>query len=149
MKKVILWITIPFIAMQFIRVELPKTSNLDVRYELKAPKEVLQILKRSCFDCHSNETKYPWYSNIAPISWYVKSHIKKGREIVNFSIWETYPKSKKIKILEKIPKAIVIRMPMPTYLWLHERAKLSKDDKKILKNWAINLKNSLEKEVNR
>jgi len=147
MKKVILWTTILFIAIQFIKIDIPPVKDIDQNISLQAPKEVLQILKRSCFDCHSNETKYPFYSNIAPISWYIKSHIKKGREIVNFSIWNSYSKDKKIKILEKIPKAIVIRMPMPTYLWLHKRAKLTKEDKKILKSWAINLKNSLKKEV--
>jgi len=145
MKKVILWITIPLIAVQFIKVELPKAPDIDKNLELKASDEVLSILKRSCYDCHSYNTKYPWYSNIAPISWYVKSHIKKGREIVNFSIWESYTKEKKIKILEKIPKAIVIRMPMPTYLWLHKEAKLSKEDKRLLKSWALNLKQEEDK----
>ena len=149
MKKVILWITIPFIAIQFIDIEIPKTPDIKKDLNLKAPDRVISTLKRSCYDCHSYNTKYPWYSNIAPISWYVKSHIKKGREILNFSIWQSYTKEKKIDILEKIPKAIVIRMPMPTYLWLHKEAKLSKEDKRVLKSWASNLKNSLEKEVKR
>jgi hypothetical protein len=146
MKKTILLLTIPIIAIQFIKVDVPQIKEKKGT-KIQAPQNVIQILKRSCFDCHSNETKYPWYSHIAPISWYVKSHIKKGREIVNFSIWNSYTKEKKIKILEKIPKAVVIRMPMPTYLWLHKEAKLTKEDKSILKSWAINLKNSLEKEV--
>lgn len=146
MKKTVLILTIPFIAMQFIKVDIPKIEEKR-GIKLKASQNITQILERSCFDCHSNETKYPWYSNIAPISWYIKSHIKKGREIVNFSIWEAYTREKKIKVLERIPKAIVIRMPMPTYLWLHREAKLSKGDREILKSWALNLKNSLENEV--
>ncbi len=145
MKKAILWITILFVGIQFIKIEVPTVSNIKKAYELNASNRVLSILERSCFDCHSNNTNYPWYSKVAPISWYINSHIKKGRKILNFSKWNGYSKDEKIKILDRVPKAIIIRMPMPTYLWLHEDAKLSKEDKLILKSWSIKLKDNLEK----
>ena len=144
MKKILIWVIFPLIAIQFITVDVPDKLNGNPKYELKAPTEVMSILKRSCFDCHSNSVTYPWYDKIAPISWYVKSHVKKGREIVNFSKWNSYPKGKKLKILDRLPKALVIRMPLPTYLWLHREAKLSNRDKKILREWV----EKIQKEIN-
>ncbi len=139
MKNILIWIILPFIAIQFIKIDVPDKLNGNFQDELKAPKEVMSILKRSCFDCHSNSVTYPWYDRIAPISWYVKSHVKKGRRVVNFSKWNSYSKEKKLKILERLPKALVIRMPLPTYLWLHKEAKLSKRDKEILRKWVEKL----------
>ncbi len=140
MKNILIWVILPLIAIQFIKIDVPDRINGNPKDEIEAPKEVLDILKRSCFDCHSNSVKYPWYDRIAPISWYVKSHVKKGREIVNFSEWNSYSKEKKLKILTKIPKAIVIRMPLPSYLWLHKEAKLSNSDKRVLKEWVEKIK---------
>ncbi len=142
MKTILIWVILPLIAIQFITIDVPDKLNSNPKDEIKAPKEVISILKRSCFDCHSNSVTYPWYDKIAPASWYVKMHVKKGREIVNFSKWNSYSKEKKLKILDRLPKAIVIRMPLPTYLWLHKDAKLSNSDKEILRKWIERLKNS-------
>ncbi len=144
MKNILIWLIFPLIAIQFITVDVPDKLNGNPKDKLKAPKEVMSILKRSCFDCHSNSVTYPWYDKIAPASWYVKSHVKKGREIVNFSKWNSYSKEKKLKILDGLPKALVIRMPLPTYLWLHKDAKLSNSDKEILKRWVEKLQNGLK-----
>jgi hypothetical protein len=143
MKKTLLWIIIPLIAIQFIRMDVQQTLTSEPKYKIDAPKDVLNILKRSCFDCHSNHVNYPWYDTIVPASWYVKSHVKKGRKILNFDIWNSYNRERKSKILKKFSKAIVIRMPLPTYLWLHEDAKLSTNDKKILNKWVENLQHKL------
>ncbi len=145
MKKVVLWILILFVPIQFITVEVPKVVDRDGLGGIDAPKSIISILKRSCFDCHSDDRSYPWYGYVAPISWYLKSHINRGLKIVNFSRWGEYSEERKRDILERIPKAIVIRMPMPTYLWLHPEAKLSKEDRELLKGWV--LKNLEEKEV--
>ena len=142
MKTILIWVIFPLIAIQFITIDVPDKLNSNPKDELKAPTEVMSILKRSCFDCHSNSVTYPWYDKIAPASWYVKMHVKKGREIVNFSKWNSYSKEKRLKILDRLPKAIVIRMPLPTYLWLHKDAKLSNSDKEILRKWIERLKNS-------
>ncbi len=96
MKKAILWITILFVGIQFIKIEVPTVSNIKKAYELNASNRVLSILERSCFDCHSNNTNYPWYSKVAPISWYINSHIKKGRKILIFLNWE-WPYSKRLE----------------------------------------------------
>lgn len=132
------------IAIQPFSLDVKATLPIDKSEELQAPKEVLTILKRSCYDCHSSEVKAPWYYKVAPISWYTQLHVKNGREVVNFSKWNSYTKEQQLKILKKLPKAIVIRMPLNSYLYAHEEAKLSKDEKKTLKNWVKSLKEKVK-----
>jgi hypothetical protein len=143
MKNIILWFILPLIAIQFIDLDVAQNIPIDKKLQLKASKEVMDILNRSCVDCHSNRVKYPWYDYIAPIKWYAQIHVKNGRRAFNYDIWNSYNRDKKIKILEKIPDVLKIRMPLPSYLWLHKEAKLSKDDKKILKKWAEGLQKEL------
>ena len=103
---------------------------------LEAPQAVQAILERSCFDCHSSHTTFPWYSSIAPASIFTKMHVKEGREHLNFSTWNAYTDEKKLKYLDKIPKAIKSKMPMASYLILHKEATLSDADKEVLTKWA-------------
>jgi len=138
------WFIVSLVAIQFITFDVPAQLPTHSEDEIKAPKEVMHILKRSCYDCHSSSVTYPWYDKIAPVSWFVKTHIKNGRRVVNFSNWNNYSKERQLKIMEKLPKAIVIRMPMPSYLWLHPEANLSNEDKKILTQWAKNLEKSIK-----
>jgi hypothetical protein len=144
LKSFWFWFFIIFIAIQFIPMDVPATLEDNHQEEIKAPTEVLKILKRSCYDCHSSHSTYPWYDRVAPASWFVKTHVKNGRKVVNFSKWETYNKEKQFKVMDKLPKSIVIRMPMPSYLWLHKDATLNKTDRKILKEWAENLKENIK-----
>ena len=144
MKKLILWILIPSIAIQFIQMDVPQTLKITPHQEIDAPIEVMEILQLSCYDCHSNSILYPWYSKIAPISWYTQSHVKNGRRVVNFSQWKSYDKKKKLKVIQELPKSLLIRMPLPDYLWTHKEAILSKEDKKLLSNWAKEVQKSLE-----
>ncbi|PKN14356.1 MAG: cytochrome C, partial [Deltaproteobacteria bacterium HGW-Deltaproteobacteria-24] len=96
MKNTLIIILVIFIAMQFFQVEHtnPKT---DIALEIQAPNEIKAILKKSCFDCHSNEAKYPWYANIAPVSWMISRHVNNARSLVNFSTWESYTQEEKDK----------------------------------------------------
>ena len=136
MKKVLIIVLLVVIGIQFVPMNVPAEVPTKADDELQAPEEVQAILKRSCFDCHSNHTDFPWYSSIAPVSWFTKMHVKEGREHMNFSAWASYDDEKKAKYLEKIPKAIKSKMPLPSYLIIHKEAKLSDDDKKVLTNWA-------------
>lgn len=144
LKSFWFWTLITLIAIQFITMDVPTQIKSKVENEIQAPKEVMPILKRSCYACHSNRVTYPWYDKIAPASWYVKSHVKNGRKTLNFSKWNEYDKAKQLKLLDKIPKAIVIRMPLPSYLWLHKEATLNKEEKKLLSKWAKNLKEEIK-----
>ncbi len=136
MKKLTLLALLIFIGIQFIPMDVPAEVPTKAEEELKAPENVQAILKRSCFDCHSNHTTFPWYSNIAPVSIFTKLHVKEGRDHMNFSTWEKYDDEKKLKFLDKIPKAIKSKMPLPSYLLMHGDAKLSEADKKALTTWA-------------
>ncbi|HIP50534.1 MAG TPA: cytochrome C [Campylobacterales bacterium] len=144
LKSFWFWLLILFIAIQPFSFNVAATLPIKSNETLEAPKEVLSILKRSCFDCHSSEVKAPWYYTVAPVSWYTQRNVKKAREIINFSKWNTYTKEKQIKILNKLPKAIVIRMPLISYLYAHEEAKLTESEKKLLKSWSKELKQKLK-----
>ena len=136
-KQLLLWIFGAFIALQAIQITIPDIpKNIDPKNEIKAPGEIMHMLKTSCYDCHSYRTNIPWYGHISPVSLEVKSHIKNGREAVNFQEWEKYSHTKQQKIYEGIVKTINFRMPMPMYLIVHEEAKLSKEQRGTIKNWA-------------
>lgn len=136
MKKLLIFTLLVLIGIQFIPMNVPAEVPTKAEEELQAPENVHAILKRACFDCHSNHTTFPWYSSIAPVSWFTKIHVKEGREHLNFSTWAQYDDEKKLKYLQKIPKAIKSKMPLPSYLLIHKEAVLSDDDKKVLTDWA-------------
>jgi len=144
MKKTVLALVVIFIAIQLIPFDVPATVPSDKSLEIQAPDNVKQILKRSCYDCHSNTTHFPWYSSIAPVSWFTKYHVKEGRAHMNFSLWGKYPDEKKLKYLQKIPKAIKSKMPLPSYLIMHQDAKLSDADKKAIEDWTTEAAFDLE-----
>ena len=136
-KTLLLWVGGAFIALQAIQIDIPKTpEKIDPNDEIKAPKEIMTMLHTSCYDCHSYQTKMPWYGHISPVSLEVKSHIKEGREAVNFQEWENYDDAKKQKIYQGIVKTINFRMPMPMYLMIHEEAKLDRAQREKIKRWA-------------
>ena len=100
------------------------------------PKEIAKSLKTSCYDCHSYETKYPWYTNISPLAWWIKDHINEGRDELNFSEWATYKeKRRNHKIEECIELVDEDEMPLSSYLLTHSEAKLTSDNKMLLLNW--------------
>jgi len=144
MKKLLLITLLIFVGIQFIPMDVPSEVPSDPKLAVDAPEEVQAILKRSCFDCHSNKVVFPWYSSIAPVSWFTKMHVKEGREHMNFSIWKSYSEEKRLKYLQKIPKAIKSKMPLPSYLLIHKEAVLSDADKEVLTSWATDAAFDLE-----
>ena len=135
LKKTLIFIVVTLFAIQFISVEKTNPPVEDT-LTLKAPTEVLSLLKKGCYDCHSYETKWPSYSDIAPLSFFIASHVNDGRKAMNFSIWNNI--DKKIKV-QRLKRAVVTinngRMALPSYLSAHEESKLSKDEKLVLTNW--------------
>jgi cytochrome c553 len=144
MKKLLIFLILVFVGIQFVPMNVPADLPVKEGDALEAPENVQAILERSCFDCHSSHTKFPWYSNIAPVSWFTKDHVKEGREHLNFSTWNSYEDEKKLKYLEKLPKAIKEKMPMSSYLIMHKEAKLSEEDKKAIAEWATEAAFDLE-----
>jgi len=144
LKSFWFWLFIALITSQFISMNISAKIESDPKEEIQAPKEVMTILKRSCYDCHSSDVQEPFYYNIAPMSWLVQLHVKNGRKVVNFSKWQTYSIEKQLKVIDKLPKSIVIRMPMTSYLWLHQDATMSANEKKLLTKWAEELKEKIK-----
>ncbi|MEA1954209.1 MAG: heme-binding domain-containing protein [Campylobacterota bacterium] len=135
-KKILLWSIGTFVLVQAIQIEIPKPKSIDPKAEIVASQEIMTMLKTSCYDCHSYESKIPWYGNVAPLSWGVKGHINDGRAWLNFQEWNTYDESKKQKLYNDIAKTISLRMPLPMYLSLHEEAKLSRSKRMQIRKWA-------------
>ncbi len=137
LKHIFIWTLGTFILLQAIQINIPEPpKTIDPKKEIQAPKEIDSLLKTSCYDCHSYQTTLPWYGNIAPISWEVKSNIKQGRLWLNFQEWSSYSEEKKQKIYKGIVKSISLRMPIPMYLSMHEEAKLTTKQRKNIKTWA-------------
>ncbi|WP_368028594.1 heme-binding domain-containing protein [Arcobacter sp. s6] len=135
MKRALFIFLIIFIVMQFIR---PDRINIAVEknMEIQTPIEITQILQNACYDCHSNETKWPWYSNIAPFSWVVTNHVTQGRKALNFSTWENYTQEEKEKKLKDIYRTAYASMPLPSYIYAHKEADLTKEQRSLIRNWT-------------
>lgn len=94
---------------------------------------VRSILRRSCADCHSDETRVPWYARVSPVSWFIMRHIDRGREKLNFSDWPKDPTDEKQDIADSVDKG---EMPIFSYLLIHRSARLSDNDRRVLDKWA-------------
>ncbi len=138
-KKKLLIVLFLLALIQLIRIDTsnPTTSpGNDYLVLAKSPDEIGNIIRNSCYDCHSNETKYPWYSKVAPVSWILKNHIQEGREHLNFSDWGNYSIEKRANLLEEIKEEIEKNeMPLRSYTIIHSNAKLSSNSKKLVLDW--------------
>jgi len=123
-----------FVGLQFFGVE---RTNPPVMSDIGAPAEIDAILRRACYDCHSHETRWPWYSRIAPVSWWVVDHVDHGRGDLNFSKWPVFDFEEQDHALRDIEEQIVKgEMPLRSYLILHGEARLSDADRELLLRWA-------------
>lgn len=144
MRKILKWvgiaIPIVFVGIQFIQPERtnpPVDQSKTIFATLDVPPDVRAILERSCFDCHSNNTQWPWYSHVAPSSWLVASDVKEGRGHINFSTWADYDETRQISKLDMISQMVTDdKMPLKTYRLMHPKAVLTKADVDLLSNWA-------------
>ncbi|MBK6931741.1 MAG: heme-binding domain-containing protein [Saprospirales bacterium] len=127
------------LAIQFIRPDMsnpPVDPAQDLAQVLQPPTEVQGILKDACYDCHSNETKYPWYSQIAPVSWWLAGHIREGREKLNFSTIGALPAGDRAESMSEAAEAVQEgEMPLNSYTWTHASARLSDAQRNLLVNW--------------
>jgi hypothetical protein len=139
MKKVLLGILVVIILIQFFIPE-KNTSNIetnDISSVMEVPNDVIEIIKTSCADCHSNNTKYPWYSEIAPVSWFLAQHVNEGKEHLNFSEWAAYNNDQQNHILKDLKKELKKQgMPLDSYLWIHKNAKMTNAQYETLLNWV-------------
>ena len=136
LKIIFWWLLGTFALLQFIWIDVPNPPKATPADEIKAPPKIKKLLVKACYDCHSNNTKWPWYSYVAPISFEVRTHVKNGRNWLNFSIWNRYSKERQQKLLKGIAKAIEWKMPPPDYMLIHKDARLTPAQRAEIKKWA-------------
>jgi hypothetical protein len=134
-RRILVTLVVLAILSQLIPVN---RSNPPVTAEVQVPQELREIFKRSCFDCHSNETVWPWYSRIAPLSWLVAFDVYEGRQHLNFSTWGEYAPEKQAKLRKEIWESVDEgEMPPLQYFPTHFDARLSEKDKIVIRGWAM------------
>ena len=123
------------------RTNPPESSPLAI------PAEVEPILQKACYDCHSNKTKWPWYSGIAPLSWWITDHVSEGRRELNFSEWDSIPAEKHAKKFEEIAEEVEEgKMPLSSYTPAHPEANLTPQEVATLADWAKGRERALRAE---
>jgi Haem-binding domain len=133
-----------FIVIQFIRPVKNHTvssGNASIVNAVQVPQEVLDILKTYCYDCHSNHTVYPWYSNIQPVGWWLANHVKNGKKKLNFDEFMNYDPKKAAKKIQEIAEEVQAgEMPLKSYTIIHGDAILSDPQKQVLYSWVKSVK---------
>ncbi len=144
-KKILIALLVVLVDLQFFRPER-NSSNPDGPNEISkkysVPAEVQTILKQSCYDCHSNDTRYPWYANVQPVGlWIQYWHINDGKHHLNFSEYGSYPEKKARHKFEEIADEVRDgEMPLATYIFMHHDAILTAEQSKVLIDWAESMK---------
>ncbi|WP_298511449.1 heme-binding domain-containing protein [uncultured Kordia sp.] len=140
LKKIAVLALIVLVILQFFGPERNEGDITDLEpfiQETNMPSSVAATLKVACYDCHSSNTRYPWYSNIEPISYWMAEHIEHGKDELNFSEWSSYTAKRKDHKLEEIIEEIEEgHMPLPSYLWTHSDAELSETQIKEIDAWV-------------
>jgi hypothetical protein len=140
MKRILIGVAVLIVIIQFIRPDMsngPEDPAMNIKAFVKIPDEISAILKRSCGDCHSNTTRWPWYNQIAPASWVIADDVSLGRKHLNFSEWGTYTQKRMGKKLYQIAEVAGDNsMPLTLYRMIHTDTKLSEDERKKLADWA-------------
>ena len=133
MKKISVILLVAFILIQFFPIDKNNpapTPQMDFLTIKNTPESTANLIRNGCYDCHSNETKYLWYSNVQPIAWFLQDHIEEGRKELNFSTFATYePKRQAHKLAEAIEQIEKGEMPLDSYIIVHSEAKFSEAQK--------------------
>ena len=139
-KKILIALAGILVVIQFFRPDTSAPSvdpAQDIRRTLNPPADVLATLESACYDCHSYETRYPWYNHLAPVSWWLANHVREGREHLNFSTFAALPAEDRAHALEEIAETVEKgEMPLGSYTWTHADARLSDAQKAALVAWA-------------
>ncbi len=142
-KKILIGLVVVLVVLQFIRPtrnESAGVSASDITTAYTVPEDVQAILKKACYDCHSNNTRYPWYTNIQPVGLWMQRHVNEGKGELNFSEFASYkPKRQAHKMKELAEQVQEGEMPLGSYTWIHKDAILTDAEKQTLVNWAHQL----------
>ena len=142
-RKILLVLLAVFILMQVIRPKLDNKSGAvtnSISTITSIPEETDQLLRRSCYDCHSNTTVYPWYSHIQPVGWWLDDHVNEGKKELNFDEFTTYSLRRQYHKLEEVVEQVKEKeMPLNSYTWIHKEADLTVAQRQQLASWADKL----------
>lgn len=134
LRPLLMLVITAVIAAQFVPVD---RDNPPESAPLAAPAEVMAVLQASCFDCHSNRTAWPWYSRVAPVSWWVAHHVEEGREHLNFSHWGNLTPQEQRHARKEVSEEVREgKMPLPSYVRGHRDAALDDAERELLLRWA-------------
>jgi hypothetical protein len=145
-KKITIALLLVFLVLQFFQPDKNtsniKTNSIETVYSV--PDQVKEILKTSCNDCHTNNTVYPWYSNIQPIAWFLNNHVVDGKKHLNFDEFASYRLAKQFHKLEEIDEEVATdEMPLSSYTFMHSNAQLTKHQKDVLISWSKAIRDSM------
>ena len=147
MKKILVILLLLLLLIQFFPIDKNNpapTPGMDLLKIKNTPEATATLIRNGCYDCHSNESKYPWYSNVQPIAWFLKDHIDEGRKELNFSTFATYePKRQAHKLFEAVEMIEKGEMPLDSYILAHPEAKYTEEQKQEV----IQYLKSVEKEI--
>jgi hypothetical protein len=142
-KRVLIGLVVVLVGIQFVHPARNINSTItpdDFNQLYPIPDSVQVVLKKACYDCHSNNTRYPWYFNIQPVAWWMSDHVDEGKKELNFSEFGKRPLAKRAKKIKKIAKEVQDGdMPLSSYTWIHKDAMLSEGEKQLVINWANDL----------
>ncbi len=147
-KKFFLVLFLIFVAIQFIRPAKnihngPQPNDISTVYPI--PADVDSILVVACKDCHTNNTRYPWYNNLQPVAWFLANHVEDGTRSFNMNEYTTYPIWRQYDKISEVKKQIEKKeMPLLSYTWIHKDAILTDAQKTAVENWSEGIKKQME-----
>ena len=148
LRRLFIILLVILVIIQFIRPKKnisPEKGPNDISTKYPIPDSLRQILSVACYDCHSNNTRYPWYSKIQPVYWWLNSHIQDGKNALNFSEFTSYRIRKQFISFKDISKLVKDdEMPLASYLWIHTDARFSDVQKNMLTTWAMAQHDSIQ-----
>ena len=150
-KKILIGLLGVFIIIQFIKPDKNQSDAVtpnDIFANFQSENSTKQLIRTACYDCHSNNTVYPWYAEIQPLAWWLADHVKEGKSELNFSEFATYkPKKADHKLEEVIEMIQEGEMPLKSYTLIHGNAKLSDGQKKAIITWAEGLRSQIQPNI--
>jgi len=147
-KKILLFLLAALVIIQFIHPKRNEAGGTQPNYignVHSVPADVKSLLAKACNDCHSNNTKYPWYAKLQPVDWWLTKHVNNGKKHLNFDEYVNRPlRYQYHKMEETIDMVKEEEMPLESYTWMHHDAKLTDVERELLINWAGNVMSAME-----
>lgn len=149
-KTTLVVLLVALVLIQFYRPAKnsgPIDGPVDISVAYNVPADVMNVLNKACYDCHSNHTEYPWYNNIQPVAMWLADHVDEGKSELNFSEFANYKTKRKLKKLKEIVHEVEEGdMPLGSYTWMHSEARLTAQEKQLLIDWAKGLTQKISME---